>query len=180
MTKTDMIVNVLKQQAGAGICDDCLGAKANVHPRQQVNQICLREGRIIRRRGSCTVANHGREKELNFIRNGEPPSRLPDVLGPKPPDIEQQTNIFSQWLFDATKLLDRVENLSHSKEPFAGRVSRLKREGVMSSSLAMKMQLLNDYRVHVVRQRKSLDDQEWDIAERYMAECAREWKQMMD
>ena len=34
------------------------------------------------------------------------------------PGLPEQTDLFSQWLFDAASFLDRIENISRSKEPF--------------------------------------------------------------
>ncbi len=94
------------------------------------------------------------------------------------PGLPKQTDILSQWLFDAVSFLDRVENISRSKEPFATRVSRLKYEGLVPSSLSNRMQTLNNFRVQVVKERKGLDSTEWNLAAKYIDECRVGWKEL--
>ena len=175
MTNIEKIFGVVSRQVpSSGICDDCLERMADVHPRQQVNQICRRleaEGRIARKLGSCAAKKHGVEKVLNFLKADEDVDRPPDLL----PDLQEQTDVLSQWLFDAASFLDRVENISRSKEPFAARVSRLKHEGRVPSSLSNRMQTLNNFRVQVVKERKMLDATEWKLAAKYIDECRHSW-----
>jgi hypothetical protein len=176
MKNREKIEAVLSRLApGAGICDDCLGRGADVGPRQTVNRICREqleaEGLISRMQGSCSAGHHNIDKILNVpCSEGIPSTRTPNAA-----PLGEQTNVLSQWLFDAVKFLDRTENLSLSNEPFAGRVSRLRRESIISASLSTKMQILNNYRVQVVKERKALDFQEWELAKKYVDECRSDW-----
>ena len=180
MTNEDKILAVLKLLPnGKGICDDCLSEKAGISPRQTVNQICRRLGadrQIIRASGDCTVSHHLPNKILNFYMFGR--SETSGVVIDAPTGIEKQTDILSQWLYDANMSLNRVENLQTSAEPFAARVARLRREGTISGSFSALMQMLNTYRVQVVKERKPLANDEWQIATRGIRKCYTEWKQI--
>lgn len=179
MTSEDKVLDSLgKQGPGSGVCDDCLAVIAGVQPRQQINQICRRlhaEGRIVRQSGVCSAGNHGREKILNFAAgtgSKEPPP------GPiRAPTLREQTDILSDWLSEGTVFLNRVENVSRSSEPNAARISRLRREGLVSSSLAEKMLHLNSFRNRVVHERRALGAAEWEVALSYIRECESEWKE---
>jgi hypothetical protein len=92
--------------------------------------------------------------------------------------LPEQTDLLSQWLFDAATFLDQIESISHSKEPFATRVSRLKYEGSVPASLANRMQTLNNFRVQVVKERKVLDPTEWKLAAKYIDECRVCWDEL--
>src|SRR6266536_5738906 len=175
MTNEDKIAEVLRQlSTGTGICDDCLSAKADVSPRQTVNQICrkLRDsGAISRGPGVCSAGHHRPEKLLNSCNAGcgkSSATSSPSI------GIGEQTNVLSQWLFDACKFLNQSEHLADSKEPFAARVARLKREGTISPSLSSLMQLLNTYRVQVVKGRKPLETDEWQLVVQSNARCRSE------
>src|SRR5271166_4816690 len=150
MTNAEKIVAVLSKQApGAGICDDCLESLADVHPRQQVNQICHKlqaKGIVARSSGDCAVCHHAPGKELNYL-TPMAPSRTERIretsLVSATPSLGAQTDELSQWLFDAQTFLDGIERVSDSREPFAARVARLKRDGAISPSLSSVMLLLN-------------------------------------
>jgi hypothetical protein len=67
MTNTERIQAIL-QSAGEPICDDCLAMRADVQPRQQVNQICRRladHGDIDREQGTCSIC--GKAKIVNSV-----------------------------------------------------------------------------------------------------------------
>lgn len=54
MTNTDQIYDFVKTKR-PGLCDDCISKELDIHPRQQVNQICNRlkpEG-IVRQQDYC-------------------------------------------------------------------------------------------------------------------------------
>ena len=90
--------------------------------------------------------------------------------------LERQTDALSQWLFDAVKYLDKLQHIANSKEPFAARVARLKREGLISATLSALMQMLNTYRMQVVKERRFLADDERQIVSRGIAKCHSDWK----
>jgi len=179
MTNKENILQVLEAMGVVGICDDCLEIRSEVRNRRQINTICreLRDlGRIERRHGSCAFGQH--DKILNFIcRQGV--SRPADVVSlpieKASLSIKEQTNILSEWLFDAGKFLDRVDRTPIHREPFAARVARLKREGQIGVSLSAVMQMLNTFRVRVVKERSILDNQEWQLTLQGIAKCRSEW-----
>jgi hypothetical protein len=177
MTNLDRVLDVLtRQKSGAGLCDDCLAVKARIQSKPQVSQICrklLAEGRITRGTGICSAAKHDSKKLLNSIAQAR--TRVQKVPKSKTPSLKDQTDLLSQWLFDAGKYLDRVDKNPLPQEPFAARTARLKREESMKASLSAVMQLMNTFRVQVVKERAALDDQEWKLAV-YGAElCRTQW-----
>jgi len=184
MSNEESILNTLSTLKNRGICDDCLEAIANVHPRQQVYQIVSRlakEGRITRRRGDCQVRHvgviHGpKEKLLNYLRANAPEEHRKRE---KPPTLALQTNEMSQWLFEAEQFLNLLENLPSSKEFFAARLARLKSEGKLTKALAAQMQLLNTYRVQIVKERVPLDSEGWGIAVQTMEKTRSDWKKLL-
>jgi hypothetical protein len=94
----------------------------------------------------------------------------------KPPALGAQTDSFSQWLFEAEQFLNRLENVVSSKEFFAARVARFKAEGKISKPLSAQMQLLNTYRVQVVKDRVALDTEDWIIANQSMEKTRSDWQ----
>lgn len=187
MSNSDKILQALSRlPANSAICDDCLEVVAEVHPRNQVNKICrdlVKLGKVARYKGDCSVRSlgiiHGRpDKDLTTL--SKPISADRNLKGPvthdQIPGIEKQTNILSQWLFNATTYMNGLENIERSTEPFAARVARLKRESLISTNLSALMQLLNTYRVQVVKGRKSLREEEWKIASQSIAICDSEWQ----
>jgi hypothetical protein len=180
MTNADKVIDHLRNQnPGSGLCDDCLAVTVDVHPRQQINQICRRlqsEGRIARRNGICSRGNHGREKVLNFAAETGTNVPAPSEPDEGPPALREQTHILSDWLSEGTEFLSRVENVSRSSESNAARISRLRREGLIPSSLADKMLHLNSFRNQVVKERKALDADEWKLAQKYIRDCKSAWK----
>jgi hypothetical protein len=91
--------------------------------------------------------------------------------------LKDQTDILSQWLFDANRYLDQVDPL-HERDPFASRVVRCKAEGVITPALARKMLTLNNFPVQVVKERKSLDSMEWNLARKYVDDSLSDWKEL--
>ncbi len=180
MANADRILDLLRKQGQEnGVCDDCIEVDVNVHPRQQVNQICRRleaEGKVARRVGTCSIRNHEREKVLNFAAAAGAKPRGSLDFSKGAPNLKEQTDILSDWLSKAAETLNRVENVPRSIEPIATRVSRLRREGLISSSLADKMLHLNAFRNRVVKERNALDVIEWKLAQKYISDCQCECK----
>jgi hypothetical protein len=177
MTNADKVLDVLTRlKPGAGVCDDCLAAKARSLSKQQVSQICrklLAEGRIARETGVCSAAKHSSKKLLNSVAAAR--AQAPKQSKSKTPNIKDQTDLLSQWLFDASKFLDRIDKNPLPQEPFAARTARLKREERMKASLSAVMQLMNTFRVQVVKERAALDDQEWKLAVQGSELCRSQW-----
>ncbi len=167
MTNKERILEALSAQPpGSGVCDDCLEAAAKVHPRQQVNQICHRlelEGVIRRQAGDCVLRHHTIAKELNFLKIGISTQMPVNTQPSTTPTLAKQTDALSQWLFDAGRFLDQLELHPDPREPFAARAARLKREGLVKPSLSSILQMLNTYRVQVVKERRPLDEDEWQL-----------------
>ena len=182
MGNRETIYEALCKLGNQGICDDCLEENADVHPRQQVNQIVWRlveEGLVTRKLGDCAIKypgiTHGSKgKFLNHASINADGRQLPK--GSRVPAISEQTDVLSHWLFDAQQYLNRLENISKSHEYFAPRVDRLKREGKIGRALAAQMQLLNTYRVQVVKDRNPLDADDWALASQTMYKTRSEWK----
>ncbi len=179
MTNKEKVLQVIEALGVVGICDDCLEIRSAVRNRRQINTICreLRDlGWIERRHGSCGFGHH--DKILNFICQQGANSQaniVPVPIEKTPASIEEQTNVLSEWLFDAGKFLDRVDRNPIQREPFAARVARLKREGQIDASLSSVLQMLNTFRVRVVKERSILDNQEWQLTLQGIAKCRSEW-----
>jgi hypothetical protein len=180
MGNEEKIVETLSTLQNRGICDDCLEVAAGVRSRQQVYQIASRlakQGHITRKRGDCEVrqvgVTHGSKEKLLNYATGRLKSRLPKA---ESASIEAQTDELSQWLFDGMQFLNRIEKVSSSREPFAARIARLLREGKVDRPLSAQMQLINTYRVKVVKERIPLDFEDWSIAVRTIEKTRSDWK----
>ena len=79
MTSRDKILQFLSNNPN-GACDDCISGKADVIPRQQVNQICRplqKQGIIERTRKNCPFCKTFKIVN-NMTRNANHPIKLPD------------------------------------------------------------------------------------------------------
>jgi len=188
MSNADKIAAALSTlPAGIGICDDCLEVLSDVHPRNQVRQVCARlvqAGVITRRLGDCSARQvgsaHGRaEKLLNALENyarSSSTARPATEERSKSPSIATQTDALSQWLFDAESFLGRIDGGRRAMESFYTRVSRLRGDRLIPASLSNLMQLLYTYRLQVVKNREALNSEEWEMTSRGIRICASEWK----
>lgn len=69
LVNRDKILNFLRANYDKGYCDDCLSARLEIYPRQQVNQICRQlyaTKSIFRNIGTCTSC--GRDKIINIAK----------------------------------------------------------------------------------------------------------------
>jgi hypothetical protein len=68
LVNRNKILDFLKVEGGNSYCDDCLSAKLEIFPRQQVNQICRQlhiRGIISRELGTCSGC--GKNKTINYV-----------------------------------------------------------------------------------------------------------------
>lgn len=79
-TNTDRIIQALRQSPG--LDDDELARRANVHPRQQVNQICrrLKQQGVLKR----VIGSNG--KIGNILVGSQAPTSPPSPSGPPTPE----------------------------------------------------------------------------------------------
>lgn len=81
MSNREKILQYLKEN-GLALCDDCLSAKTQIKPRQQINQLCrnlAETGDILRYKGQCAMCKRGKIVNL-FNKNISYDLGLPSSL----------------------------------------------------------------------------------------------------
>jgi hypothetical protein len=117
MSNRDNILKFLTNKPD-GACDDCVSAKADVSPRQQVNQICnqlQKQGRVKRKLEICSTCNRFKKVNTLLFGNAErlkPPSERGDTFTAKcitAADRVGAALVNTCDLFEPTKYL-RIQN----------------------------------------------------------------------
>lgn len=104
LTNRDKILYFLKSNSGNGYCDDCLSAKLNISPRQQVNQICRQlhtAGIVFREVKVCSEC--GKNKVINHTEIFRVSAEKPQL-----PPMEKYS-VSTEWVWEGNILEKIIE-----------------------------------------------------------------------